>query len=93
MAGLISEPTKPADLLRLAYELAAGRRAEKVDLTEAERIGIVSHQLFSAKNRGVFLRLDTIDEKAVAKAFREVQKQAPQEDLDGEGVMKELQAL
>ncbi len=93
IAGLIAEPARPADLLRLAFELAAGRQAEKLDATGAERVGIVSHHLFSARNRGVFLRLDTIDEKAVAKAYRELRKQAPQEEAEGEGVMKELQAL
>jgi excinuclease UvrABC nuclease subunit len=93
IAGLIAEPDKAAELLRVAFELAVGRQAEKVDLAGAERIGIVSHHLFSAKNRGVFLRLDAVDEKAVAKAYRELRKQTPQEETEGEGVMKELQAL
>ena len=66
--------------------------AERADL-RAERIGVVTHHLFSGKHRGVFLRLDTIDEKALAKGYRELKKQAPQEEVEGEGVMKELQAL
>ena len=93
IAGLIGEPAKISELLRLAFELAVARRDEKLGPAGAERIGIVSHHLFSAKNRGVFLRLDGVDEKAVAKAYRELRKQAPQEETEGEGVMKELQAL
>lgn len=93
IAGLISDPQKPADLLRLALEKAAGRQGERLEQGGAERVGIVTHHLFSGKHRGVFLRLDTIDEKAVAKGFRELAKQAPQEETEGEGVMKELQAL
>jgi hypothetical protein len=62
--------------------------------TDAERVSIVAHHLFSGKNRGVFLRLETIDEKSIAKAFRDLKKQAPAaEDPEGEGVMKELQSL
>jgi excinuclease UvrABC nuclease subunit len=93
ITGLISEPANPADLLRLAFERAAGRQAERLEQTGTERVGIVSHHLFSGKHRGVFLRLGTIDEKAVAKAYRELQKQAPQDQTEGEGVLKELQAL
>jgi excinuclease UvrABC nuclease subunit len=93
IAGLIAEPVKPGELLRLALERAAGERAEPLDQTQAERVGIVTHHLFSAKHRGVFLRLDTIDEKAVVKGFKELRKQTPQEEIEGEGVMKELQAL
>lgn len=90
IAGLIAEPTKPIVLLRLALERAAGQNADLLDQTQAERVGIVTHHLFSGKHRGVFLRLDTIDEKSVVKAFRELRKQAPQEEVEGEGVMKEL---
>ena len=93
IAGLTGEPVKPADLMRLALEQAAGRNAERLEQAEAERLGIVTHHLFSGKHRGVFLRLDTIDEKAIVKGFRELRKQTPQEEIDGEGVMKELQSL
>ena len=93
IAGLVGEPTKPADLLRLALERAAGRNAERLDQTGTERVGIVTHHLFSGKHRGVFLRLDTIDEKAVIRGFRDLRKQAPQEEIEGEGVIKELQSL
>jgi excinuclease UvrABC nuclease subunit len=93
VAGLIAEPAKPGELLRLALERAAGCSADRLDQTETERLGIVTHHLFSGKHRGVFLRLDTIDEKAVVKGFKELRKQTPQEEVEGEGVIKELQAL
>ena len=93
IAGLICEPLKPADLMRLSLERAAGRNPDLLGQAETERLGIVTHHLFSGKHRGVFLRLDTIDEKAVVKGFRDLRKQAPQEEIEGEGVMKELQSL
>jgi excinuclease UvrABC nuclease subunit len=93
LACLVSEPQNPADLLRLALERAAGRQADRLEPAEAERVGIVTHHLFSGKHRGVFLRLDAVDEKALLKGFRELRKQAHQEEIDGEGVVKELQSL
>ena len=93
IAGLISEPHKPADIIRLALERAAGRQEGQVEQAGAERVGIVAHHLFSGKHRGVFLRLDLVDEKAVVKGFRDLRKQSPQEEIEGEGVMKELISL
>ena len=93
IAGLISEPLRPADLMRLALERAAGEHAQPLETSEIERIGIVTHHLFSGKHRGVFLRLGTIDEKAIARGFRDLARQAPQEQVEGEGVLKELQSL
>lgn len=92
--GVIGEP-KPSEVLRVALTLAEQRIADGVDAMGAERIGIVAHHLFSPKNgHGVFLRLDAIDEKAIVKAYRELKKQPPPvEDVESEGVMKELQAL
>jgi excinuclease UvrABC nuclease subunit len=95
IAGVISEPLRPSELLRLAFTLAAERSARPVDPAGAERIGVVAHHLFLAKaNHGVFLPLETIDEKSVVKAYRDLLKQKPQEESpESEGVMKELQAL
>lgn len=92
--GLIGEP-KPADILRTALTLAEGRAADDVDLVGAERVGIVSHHLFTPKQgHGVFLRLDSIDEKTIAKAYRELKKQpVPEEVAESEGILKELQSL
>ena len=50
---------------------------------------IVSSPFRATLHRGVFLRLETIDEKSIAKGFRDLKKQAPApEDVEGEGVMK-----
>jgi hypothetical protein len=94
IAGLVGEPARPAEILRLAFTLAAEKSASAVDAIGAERIGIVAHHLFLAKsNHGVFLPLETIDEKSMVKAYRDLLKQKPPEATEGEGVLKELQAL
>ena len=93
-AGLISEPVKPAELLRLVLTRAAELARTPLDEPGVERIGLVSNHLFSPKRgQGVYLRLDSIDEKAVAKAYRELGKQKGPEEVTGEGVMKELQEM
>ena len=94
IAGLVAEPARPGEILRLALETSE-RRGADVDEAGAERVGIVAHHLFSAKHRGVFLRVETIDEKGIVKGFRDLRKQAPQEQVEGEGegVLKELQSL
>lgn len=92
--GIIGDPLTPGAVLRVALERAAALDAEPLDAAGAERIGIVTHHLFSGKNRGVFLRLDTIDEKALPRAFRDLGKQAqPDGETEAEGVLKELQSL
>jgi excinuclease UvrABC nuclease subunit len=92
--GLIHEPEHPADILRHILGLAHDRRDTVVDEIGSERIGVVSHHLFQPKARqGVFLPLETLDEKALAKAYRDLMNQKPQDDATGEGVVKELQAL
>ena len=94
IAGLIGEALRPSELLRLAFTLAAERASVTVDSRGVERIGVVAHHLFLAKaNHGVFLPLETIDEKSVVKAYRDLLKQKPQDQTEGEGVLKELQAL
>ena len=91
---MTSEPARPSELLRLAFTLASERSRGNVDSAGAERIGVVAHHLFQAKaNHGVFLPLETIDEKSVVKAYRDLLKQKPQDQAEGEGVLKELQAL
>ncbi|HET6250356.1 MAG TPA: hypothetical protein VFE47_21900 [Tepidisphaeraceae bacterium] len=91
---LTGEP-KPAEVLKTALMLAEERLADGLDEIGAERVGVVAHHLFSARQtHGVFLRLAQIDEKAIAKAYRELKKQpVPAEDVESEGVMKELQAM
>jgi excinuclease UvrABC nuclease subunit len=60
----------------------------------AERIGIVSHHLFSGKaGHGVFIRIDELEEKGIIKAFRDLRKRPPDEVGELEGIIKELQSL
>jgi excinuclease UvrABC nuclease subunit len=88
----IGEMFKASELMRIALTAAADQTAE-MDLSGVERIGIVAHHLFSAKNtHGVFLPLAMIDEKSIAKAYRDVQKQALADESDEEGIVKELSA-
>ncbi len=85
--GLITEP-KPAEVLRTALTLADGARRWRRS-ARRRRIGIVAHHLFSPKQgHGVFVRLDSIDEKTIARAYQEVKKQPAEEPVESEGVMK-----
>jgi hypothetical protein len=94
IAGLPFEPSRPGDLLRHARERAAEHATDTVDAIGAERIGVVTHHLFQSKaTPGVFLPLDTLDEKSITKAYRDLLKQPHDADADDEGVMKELQAM
>jgi hypothetical protein len=94
IAGLIDEPSQPAELLRHALSLAEERANAAIDEIGAERIGVVSHHLFLAKvTRGVFIPLATIDAKAIAKGYRDLLKQKVEPENEGEGVVKELQAI
>lgn len=96
VAGLISDPARDSNLFRLLLESSAAAPST-VDATGAERIGIVAHHLFMAKQTtGVFLRLDELNDKSLAKAFKDLQKQKVKEAAAGEedeGLVKELQAL
>jgi excinuclease UvrABC nuclease subunit len=88
---LLNESFNPADVMRTAL---AGAASADLTADGAERIGIVAHHLFSPKSsHGVFLPLRRLDEKSIAKAYREIQKQEPSEETEGEGVLKELQSL
>ena len=96
IAALLSEPTHIADLLRQVLAAAHERREaqEKLDDAGVERIGVVAHHLFQPKaKQGVFLPIETLDEKSLAKAYRDLLNQKPPEEAVGEGVTKELQAL
>ena len=92
--GLTTETINPGQVLRVALERAAERGTFiAVDPTGAERLGIATHHLFSGKSGGLFLPLETADEKSIAKAYRDLQKQPEPQPVEGEGVMKELQSL
>jgi excinuclease UvrABC nuclease subunit len=94
IAGIIAEPVQPSELLRHVLQLAADRRDAFIDAAGVERIGVVASHLFqSRQTHGVFIPLDAIDEKSIARAFRDLQKQKAPEESQSEGVTKELQAL
>ena len=96
VAGVIGSAAKAEDLLR--YVLALDAQTEP-DLGEqgVERVGVVADHLFrSRKVSGVFLRMDELEDRAFAKAYRELQKQKSPEAVpedDDEGVVKELQHI
>lgn len=93
IAGLIREPASPSDLLRFVLAQSQAR-PKSPDAAGAERIGIVAHHLFLAKqSSGVFLHTDALDSKSLPKAFRDLQRQKLKEETDEEGLVKELQAL
>jgi hypothetical protein len=99
IAGLVAEPKESGELLRLALPLTQSRRADAVDLIGAERIGVVTHHLFLAKSsHGVFIALESADDKSLGKGYRDLLKQKPPEDAadgegEAEGVTRELQAM
>ncbi|HEV2296285.1 MAG TPA: hypothetical protein VGR35_20750 [Tepidisphaeraceae bacterium] len=93
LAALVSEPLNTSEFLRHILESAAARPPQS-DPPGIEAMGVVAHHLFQAKAaHGVFLPLAEIDQKSLAKAFRDLQKQKQQEPTEGEGVVKELQAM
>jgi len=94
IAGLIDMPANPSDLLRWILHLAESA-VSQLDEIGAERIGVVAHQLFIAKHRhGVFLPLADLQDRTLAKAYRDLQNQKPPETPEeSEGVTKELQAM
>lgn len=94
VVAFVTEPSHAGDVLRRVLELMEQRKLDHVDSAGAELVGVVTHHLFAAKNtQGVFLPLETISEKAIIKAFRDVQKQKLADPSDDEGVVKELQAV
>jgi excinuclease UvrABC nuclease subunit len=93
VAALIEDPQQVGDLLRYVLDLAEQRHATRVDDIGAEAVATVTHHLISTKDKGIFLRLDELEDRALAKAWRELGKQKGPEETDVEGVTKELQAL
>jgi hypothetical protein len=68
--------------------------ADALDAPAAERLGIVAHHLFARRqSSGVFLRVDTLDEKQLSKAYADLRKQKQSESTEAEGLVKESQAI
>ncbi|HSI36483.1 MAG: hypothetical protein ACAI43_11390 [Phycisphaerae bacterium] len=94
VSGLIGEVGRVfSDVLRLILEL--GQRAADLSAVGAERIGVAAGHLLRAKKAGgVFIAIDRLEDRSLAKAWKELQKQKAQEgEGDEEGVVKELQRV
>jgi len=93
IACLIDENV--AGILQQAFSLAPSRAIDSLQEIPAERVAVASYHLFEPKaTHGIFLPLDSVDEKQLTKAFRDVQKQKKEETVEeSEGVVKELQML
>ncbi len=94
IAGLIDEPKGLSELLQMVLQRAQELSTQGVTDAAIERIGLVAHHLFSGKQpKGAFIRLDEFEEKSLARAWRELAKQKIAPEAEGEGVLKELQAM
>lgn len=91
ITGLISEPARPGEILRMAIERA--QSSVGAESPAMDQIGVVAHHLFSPKaTQGVFIHLAAVDERAILQAYKDLQKQKPAPVVEGEGVLKELQS-
>jgi excinuclease UvrABC nuclease subunit len=97
IAGILAEPDQPSDLLCTIFALAEEFSQCSLDTPGVERIGIVAHHLFSPKrSQGVFLPLAELADpsgKAFLKAYRTVARVEQPQEVEAEGVVKELQAM
>jgi excinuclease UvrABC nuclease subunit len=97
IADILTEPDRPSELLRTIFTLAGEFSQSTLDTPAVERIGIVAHHLFSPKrSQGVFLPVSELADpsgKAFLKAYRTVAKVEQPEEVEAEGVVKELQAM
>src|SRR5690606_5658699 len=74
VAGLIDAPGLVSDILRQVLARAAEPMG-RLDHAAAERMSIVANHLFSPRHGGVFLPLDELTDRTLAKAWRDLQKQ------------------
>jgi hypothetical protein len=97
IAELLCEPTRPSEILRTIFTLAGEHSCESLDTPAIERLGIVAHHLFSPKqSQGVFLPIADLADpsgKSFLRAYRSVAKVEHPEEVESEGVVKELQAM
>ncbi|HTW94221.1 MAG TPA: UvrB/UvrC motif-containing protein [Tepidisphaeraceae bacterium] len=94
IATLLPRADRPGDLLRTILALAE-EPSSPLDSSAAERIGVVCHHLFAsaARSGGVFIPMTELSEPRLSKALAEIRKQKPPPETEGEGVIKELQAM
>jgi excinuclease UvrABC nuclease subunit len=96
VAGLIGSAARAEDLLRHLLALNAETEPDPGE-QGIERVGVVADHLFrSRKVSGVYIPMDRVEDRAFARAYRELQKQKSPDaaiDDDDEGVVKELQRI
>jgi excinuclease UvrABC nuclease subunit len=99
IANIFCEPARPSELLRTIFTAADELHASRLDTVGVERIGIVSHHLFSPKQSstaGVFLPIADLADpsgKTLLKAYKTVARIEQPPEIESEGVVKELQAM
>jgi excinuclease UvrABC nuclease subunit len=97
IASLLPRADRPGEVLRTILTLAETAQPQAVDPAGTERIGVVAHHLFAPSGRGAsggaFIPLSDLSEQRLTRALAEVRKQKPPQETEGEGVIKELQAL
>lgn len=93
VAGILNHAGQASDLLRHILQLDAAPRAP-LDEAAAERMSVVAAHLFSARHRGIFIHLDDLSDRTLAKAYRDLLKHKSADESDeDEGVTRELESL
>ena len=94
IACVIDDSSRTSELLGCILRAASQQPGGSLDAIGTERIGIVSHHLFIAKQKhGVFLRLEDVTEPSLARSLSELGKRPVEPESEAEGVLKELQSL
>jgi len=98
IAALTREPERPSELLRTIFTAAEDNAHATLDTVGVERMGIVAHHLFSPKqSQGIFVPLADLADpsgKTLLKAYKTVARiERAEEEVESEGVVKELQAM
>lgn len=104
IADLADGPDTAPGLIRTTLLRGEAASTPVLDAAGLERMGVVTHHLFSRKASGVFLPLETLDERSLAKGYRDLLRLRKPEDAaedpatspdggDDEGVQKQLQAI
>jgi len=97
IADISAAPPRPSDLLQTIFACAEELATAPLDTAGVERMGIVSHHLFSPKqSQGLFVPLADLADpagKSLVRGYRAIAKIEVPEEIEAEGVVKELQAM
>ncbi|MCC7349554.1 MAG: hypothetical protein IT446_03215 [Phycisphaerales bacterium] len=89
---LIDVPNHGGEILRVALTESGDGHNLPIDVPASECIALVAQHLFFPKSsHGVFIPLDRIDEPAILKGYRALQKQTikPADESDEEGILRQ----